>query len=129
MKNFMFSRLYFGGRAKRTKVILVNPSSSVSLSGYAHAPLGWSYIAAALLKNGHYVEIVDFGFGMDLKAFYDKFKEFKPDAVGITCMTPQMNIALKIARIVKQNSDCPLIFGGPHGTICLKVCLMKRTTS
>ena len=99
------------------KVVLVNPSSSVSISGYAHAPLGLAYIAAALLKKGHDVEIVDFGFEMDLNGFYNKLKETKPDVVGITCMTPQVSIALRIAKIIKRSVDCPLIFGGPHATI------------
>ena len=62
------------------------------------------------------MKIVDsnaLGYGMeDVRR---ELKKFYPDVVGITCTTPSVPQAYKVAKLAKQvREDCLVILGGPH---------------
>ena len=45
-------------------------------------------------------------------------KEFAPDIIGISAMTPTLPSAYRVAEICKTlNKNCPIIFGGIHPTV------------
>lgn len=42
----------------------------------------------------------------------------RPDVVGISCSSPNFNLARRIARTVKKSLDVPVILGGVHISCC-----------
>ncbi|MFB3889722.1 MAG: radical SAM protein [Candidatus Bathyarchaeia archaeon] len=103
----------------KPKVALV---TSPHLEGAYHHPLfppiGLSYLAAVLDKEGYEVKVIDCpacGFThQNLKA---ELESFAPDIVGVASMTATVPSALQSARTAKE--ACPestVIMGGPHAT-------------
>jgi len=54
-----------------------------------------------------------------IKAFKSELENFKPDIVGVTCITAQFNSALKILQVTKKyNKEILTLVGGLHPTLC-----------
>lgn len=128
------------------KILLVNPPME-RLSGVASwfFPLGLTYLASVLRRNGHEVHVYvadNFGrtskiehpnqrMALDiyLETLYDEkheawaefhsiLHELQPDVVGITAYTRFVGSCLKIASLCKEyNPACKVIIGGTHPTI------------
>lgn len=93
--------------------------------------LGMQYITSLLETEGHQIKLF-----MDPQLFDDDIisvkklnrifdykkklitdlKSFQPDLVGISVVTDFYQWACSIARMVKQEMDVPIIFGGIHPT-------------
>ncbi len=123
------------------RVLLINPNP-VLYDGreeqyrepYVWPPLSLAYIATALRKGGHEVQIHDRN--MLLKSFGSKqldsrlnecLQEFQPEMVGMTATTALMYDCQKISRQVKSfDSNIITIIGGSHPTalpeLSLKAC-------
>ena len=89
-----------------------------SLKGVAPStpPLGIACIAASLLEKKHIVKIFDLNIYTTEK-FVKELKEFKPDFVGISFVTPLIKEAEKICKLVKKESpNIKVICGGPHAS-------------
>lgn len=71
-------------------------------------------ISAVLKANGHVCKAV---ISSNEKIFIKALNELKPSIVGFSCLTGNHKWDLKIAGLVKENSDAITIFGGPHATI------------
>jgi radical SAM superfamily enzyme YgiQ (UPF0313 family) len=80
-------------------------------------PLGIAYLAAVLEKKGHKVGIID-GFAemLDYSALEQRIKEFSPDAVGITGMTPVIDNAFRTVEASRKHTKY-IIIGGPHVSV------------
>jgi radical SAM superfamily enzyme YgiQ (UPF0313 family) len=86
-------------------------------------PLGLNDIAG-VLRNEE-VRIVDQKFENDksknydfANAIYNEVRNFKPDIVGLTCITAHVNSAKKILRIVKDyNPKVLTVVGGIHTSL------------
>ena len=96
---------------------MINPRLR-ALSTNKWVPLGLTYIAAVLEKEGHTIKIID----MNEKKLNDNDLKTKLkvdiDVVGITGMITEYQKILKIVNIVKNGfSDRPVILGGPIATI------------
>ncbi len=91
------------------KLLLINPSSHTK---YPSPPLGLLQLAACVEEAGHEVKIAD----MNLKPI---FSLDWADVIGITAVTPNVNEAIRIARIIKlgKRKEQTIILGGPHATI------------
>ncbi|MDP2762983.1 MAG: radical SAM protein [Enterobacteriaceae bacterium] len=77
-------------------------------------PLGLACIGASLIKCGHQVKIFDYNLYGD-KEYIQLFKEFNPNYIGITFVTPLIREADKISRISKKmNGNIKIICGGAH---------------
>lgn len=96
------------------KICLINPGFGQI---FRLPPLGLTYIAAVLQEAGHVVNIIDTNFVKTWKQLERELRKVGPDAVGLSCMTPTVNDALNVAKLVKCNLKCPVILGGPHPTI------------
>lgn len=80
-------------------------------------PLGLLYIATMLQNDGDTVTILDFS--------AEPFNEqrlmttlHQSDAVGISVLSPSLNAVKKLIQLIKrQESDIPIIIGGPHCTL------------
>lgn len=123
------------------KILFINPPNSVlakwNFPLNVFQPLGISYIAALLEKNGYQVKISDAlaeGFeneriengikhvGLMPKEIKRKIKEFNPDIVGIAALfTSQINQAFLAANLAKEvNKEIFVIVGGAHPTILIE---------
>src|ERR1700686_2708029 len=66
-------------------------------------PLGLAYLSAFLKERGYQVKLLDMqGLLMDSTELSRHIREYDPDLVGITAMTPTLPEALKAAEISKQ---------------------------
>ena len=98
------------------KIVLINPRLR-AWSPNIWVPLGLTYIAAVLEKEGHTIKIID----MNEKKLNDddlraNLKE-NVDVVGITGMITEYKKILKIIDIAKEEfSDRKVILGGPLAT-------------
>ncbi|MFX0005405.1 MAG: B12-binding domain-containing radical SAM protein [Promethearchaeota archaeon] len=110
-------------------ILLINPRTSkpseVRTQYFREPNLGLLYIAAILEKNGIPVDI------LDLEQFIDFDKNELKDLIneriadyhifGITSLTNTFDIALDIARIIKnQSQENIIILGGPHVSFTYK---------
>jgi len=105
------------------RVLLAVPPDAHDLeiyrvTGINAPPLGLAYIASVLEALGHKVAIVDTPtLKMRLKQFLAIVKEFKPDVIGLSILTP---LALKAYRAIKAIKDAfkdiAIVCGGPHAT-------------
>lgn len=89
-------------------------------------PLGIAYIASFVRSKGHSVKLVD------VKSFGDSWNEKirelirleKPKYVGISCVTPSMPDALRIANSVKdEDKNIKIVLGGPHPSAIPEECV------
>ncbi|MFQ5531393.1 MAG: B12-binding domain-containing radical SAM protein [Candidatus Nanoarchaeia archaeon] len=120
---------------KKTKVLLINPPLTGSLSAgifTVKTPLGLAYIASYLEKHGHELEIIDclayydeikelekgiFRIGLSEEEIIERIKKFKPDLVGISCsFTVYEENSIRIANLVKKNSNAVVVMGGAHSS-------------
>jgi len=78
--------------------------------------LGLAYIASFLEKKGIKVSIIDLKVQMlDIPHIIAILKNTKPDFVGITATTVQINAALEIAKLIKDfDKNINIVMGGPH---------------
>lgn len=96
------------------KVVLINPPQPTK---YSHPPIGLALIAAVLEREGYRVSVVD------IDALRLKFGDLVSyvngaDVVGLTAMTPTINVALRIAHQLKQaQPNLTIILGGVHATL------------
>lgn len=88
-------------------------------------PLGLGYLASYLVSKKIDVKIADLRYG-NKREFSRLLKEYNPDIVGISCMTPNQNEAYKTARIVKQIlGNTLVVLGGVHATFMYDEVLKK----
>uniref|UniRef100_A0A7C1HX71 Radical SAM protein n=1 Tax=Fervidicoccus fontis TaxID=683846 RepID=A0A7C1HX71_9CREN len=105
------------------KVLLAIPPDTHNLEiyrilGVNAPPLGLAYIAAVLERAGYCVRIVD---SPTLKLVQERFidivREFKPDIVGFSLITPLAPKGYEIARKLKELfPETILVAGGQHPT-------------
>lgn len=102
-------------------VCLVNPSSKIVygiMETPDFPPLGLQYIASILEKGGFTVKAIDMDSeGINLEGLKERLAEMKPFLVGITCTTPLLKQAFKIAEIAKKTCKAKTCIGGVHPTI------------
>ncbi|MBU1255989.1 MAG: radical SAM protein [Patescibacteria group bacterium] len=104
-----------------SKVLLINPAFNINKENYdSSISVGLLSIATYLDFYNIKVEIID---GVRQKNYLDLVKEKVKDCdyVGISVMTTQIPEALELSRLVKENnSDCQVIWGGPHPSFFIK---------
>ncbi|MCZ2807723.1 MAG: radical SAM protein [Candidatus Bathyarchaeota archaeon] len=114
---------------KATKIALVNPP--ILEGTYRHPlfpPLGLAYMAAVLEQEDFEVRIMDCPVSeMNHEKLRADLASFEPTLIGIACMTPTIQSALKSARAAKEACpDAKVIMGGPHATFADKQILTEE---
>ncbi len=98
------------------KVLLIRPSSSqgeLTKTSLAQHPINLLYLAAYVRKFGHDVKVFDY----EVEDFdINKIKDFCPDIVGLTAMTPTIKKAARIAKQIKKKIKTTVLIGGKHVT-------------
>lgn len=88
-------------------------------------PLGLTYLAAVLEKNGYEVQILDMVISrFSLKKIREKILEFKPDICGAGPVTMNYPTALRALRVCKE-MGCMTVIGGCHVTFWDEECLTE----
>ncbi len=106
------------------RVLLINPPDT-DQTGFSNPPLGLLYLAGTLLHHDIDVRVVD-GCLDGRQAIVQAVAEYRPDLVGITCLTAGRHRALEVARAVKdEHPGLPVVLGGVHPTI-LPIQLMEH---
>lgn len=100
------------------KVLLFNTPMAFNSWQNTEAPMGISYIAASLRKNGHEVRIKDFeAEKFSKRIVIDLVDEFRPDLAGVSFRTPSFGSAGVICSILKETQrSLSIVLGGPHAT-------------
>lgn len=104
------------------KIALVNPplqpvDARVHPVNFYGLPLGLAYLAAYARQGGHKVKIFDPAPNrITLAVMWEKIREFGPDLVGVTSVTPNFMLAGSLAKEAKRRLGCLVVMGGPHVT-------------
>jgi magnesium-protoporphyrin IX monomethyl ester (oxidative) cyclase len=88
------------------------------VGGINAPPLGLAYIAAVLENAGYSVRVVDSPtLRLTDRGFIEIVKEFKPDVIGFSLLTPMAVKGYEMAKRLKELfPDIVLVAGGPHPT-------------
>jgi radical SAM superfamily enzyme YgiQ (UPF0313 family) len=100
------------------RILLIQPHSSPSTIGgdelYMHEPLALEYIAAGVITD-HDVKILDLRLERNLSMV---LADFKPDVVGITAYTVNVNTVKGLFHEIKKwNPEVFTVVGGHHATV------------
>lgn len=83
--------------------------------------IGAGYIIS-YLKKDHQVKLMCESLNHpNIPYIISELKTYKPDVCLFSCLTAYYQWALKIAKEVKKNIGCKIIFGGMHVTACPEV--------
>jgi len=94
----------------------VNPPES-GQDGYSGPPLGLLYLAGSLRSVGVDVRVFD-GYLHDWPMVEKTIREYRPDLVGVTCLTPGRHAALRVLGIAKEvDEKIATVMGGAHASI------------
>src|SRR3989338_884982 len=85
-------------------------------------PLGITYIAGVIEREGHSVRILDNYLEKNNEDDFVKIiEDFKPSIIGITCNVDNRFEAFALSGIIKEFSeDIMVILGGPFPSVCHK---------
>lgn len=91
------------------------------------APINLAALAAYIMKEGHRVEIWDFGIGpLSDEDLIGRLKAFHPEIAGFHCKTFNISWGARCATIVKRiNSRILTLVGGPHSSALPRMTLRE----
>ena len=91
----------------------------VKTSGGTYIPYNLALLAAIVEEEGHEAKIIDGELEkISLDKITDMAKEYEPDIIVLTAMTPFYNIAVECAEMLRAKKvDAAICVGGPHITI------------
>jgi radical SAM superfamily enzyme YgiQ (UPF0313 family) len=97
------------------RILFINPLTA-KVEVPSIPPLGLAYLAAVLREDKHDVQIIDYDLERDqIDSFEQTIHSYKPNIIGLSAMTLQINNAFLLAQRVKQVSkDILVVFGGAH---------------
>ncbi|MCP4723861.1 MAG: radical SAM protein [bacterium] len=102
------------------RITLINPpySETENTVTTISVPMGISSIAAVLEKEGYDVNVIDASVdGTPLEEIVEDVKSRKPDLIGLSCIFVSYHQAIvKLAIMLKEELDVPVILGGNHAT-------------
>ncbi|MDO8736253.1 MAG: radical SAM protein [Thermoleophilia bacterium] len=105
------------------KVLLITPPQDLGVGEVKRPwistqPLGLAYVAAAVRDAGFEVRVIDaYSQGLSGATIRRDIKEYQPQIVGISALTPQWADAVQVAVIAKSVSgEILTVIGGPHVT-------------
>jgi len=88
-------------------------------AGGTYIPYNLALLAAITEKEGHHAKIIDGELEkISLQEIVEQSKNYNPDVIVLTGMTPFYNIAVECAALLKKNHiTADICVGGPHITI------------
>lgn len=112
------------------KILLVVPSQHNVYGIHikpAYPALGILWIAATLKQAGHEVSVVDMDADqMNGNALLEEIRNFQPQVVGFTAVTPTYYNAVQLAQSIREHHpEIKLLLGGIHATIAPEECVQS----
>ena len=100
------------------KVLLIQPAKAqITIGGedfFINEPLALEYLASGI-KDNHDVKILDMRFDKNLE---EVLEDFKPNVIGITSYTVNVNTVKDLFEKIKQiNPNIFTVVGGHHATV------------
>lgn len=98
------------------KVLLTVPFYPYRNSHPLIPDLGLGYLASALRRKGHDVQLIDWNNRSNVQHLHSQIKDFQPDVVGIKFFTLNTAAAKKTVSLIKKSLPKQpfIIIGGPH---------------
>ncbi|MBS3763503.1 MAG: B12-binding domain-containing radical SAM protein, partial [Planctomycetes bacterium] len=82
---------------------------------------GLAFLSSVLQREGHETKLLNVNEKLDFPLDPDRIcrevRDYDPDLVGFSVVTPQYQAARRIAEIVREGSDAPIVCGGIHPTM------------
>jgi radical SAM superfamily enzyme YgiQ (UPF0313 family) len=85
--------------------------------GSRHINISIAYLSAYLKEAGHKTKLIDTTFGWKIKDIVRSINSFKPDIIGFSVLTFNFDFSSRLAGLIKESFDIPIIFGGMHPTL------------
>jgi len=108
------------------KILLLAPSQKQIYGEKVsppYPPLGLLIIGAVLKEAGQDIKFIDVDAqDYDDEKLIDSIKNYKPNLVCLTCVTPTFNAASRLAGVVKSHFSALVVLGGVHPTIAPEEC-------
>jgi len=84
--------------------------------------IGLAYIAAVLEKNNVEVQVIDdFAENIGISGILERIKSFRPDIVGISCLTPSAYASYKLSEAIRNyDKNIRIVYGNLHAEIFAK---------
>lgn len=106
------------------KILFIVPPTLISLDrdmGPRHTTphIGLAYVAGYLRNKGYDVSVIDSPVEkLGLNDIEERIRKIKPDFIGLTATSMQINEAHLLAKFIKEEIDrnMPVIIGGYHAT-------------
>ena len=101
-------------------VLLIQPRQTMGWQAHSKVslPIGLLSVATPVSLAGYNVRIIDQRVEPEWRSYLNIELENEPVCVGISSMTgPQIRYALQISKIVKEQGDIPVIWGGIHPSL------------
>jgi anaerobic magnesium-protoporphyrin IX monomethyl ester cyclase len=98
------------------RVMLIKPPEKLTLWNAPVCDLGFGYLATALKRKGHEVELIDcITFSVSEERLLQRIRNNRPDVLGMKLYTKDMHSGQHIARRIKQDfPEILLLAGGPY---------------
>lgn len=97
------------------KVLFINASKRWEGRTYREYPYGLGILATLTSQAGFEIHILDMA--VDRRDYMKVMREFQPDVVAISFLSPSVQIASKIIGAIKLCFDGTIIAGGIHSTL------------
>jgi len=111
-------KINIGLKIIMNEIIMVYPELGAYGTVIVDLPLSLIYAARVAHKEGYKIKIIDCRVEDDWENKLLKELKNNPLAVTISCMTGKpIYHALKVSKLVKENSNVPVIWGGIHPTL------------
>lgn len=81
---------------------------------FINESLGIMYLSSYLKAHGHRVNLSLLSEYKRIDGLLGFIKDTGPDLIAFSVMTPQVNTFRSITKIIKENTHCRIIWGGPH---------------
>ncbi|MHA1263892.1 MAG: B12-binding domain-containing radical SAM protein [Candidatus Helarchaeota archaeon] len=101
-------------------ILLIYPN----ISGSEKLILGLAYISAILKEEGHKVELYDTTWNFNKKKLLRLAKN--KDLAGFSVLSLERDRAYEISKILKENYDIPILWGGVHATVAPTDCFATK---
>jgi radical SAM superfamily enzyme YgiQ (UPF0313 family) len=105
-------------KGSSVNILLINPPSAFLIDDRVFPSLGVLKVAASLEQAGHIAKVLDLsGFENYLEHTKSFLSDCTFDAIGITAVTPQMPVVMRILEVIRSVTSTKVILGGPHATL------------
>ncbi len=98
------------------KALLVQPLKNFGIPGESYPPVGLGYLATAVRKGGHSVDILDcLKENYNEHSFIRKVKDISPHLIGFNLFSISVPfVEMAVGMIKDEMPDTIVVLGGPH---------------